>query len=398
MKQLDGHWQHQAYYLKDTSENRRILSDLKEKRQAFNFVTFDELLAIYSNATENSAFLLLESDYMERQDHFNDICEKLSVKKYEEPLFLYDDPTETDFIEVDVADEVAIYEAVLAANNLDMKVEKSKLRVSVNVFELLRRTERVKWVQNIYVLLFLANSSAYEKGNFIFSVRSEKSEEPFELRLSFMEPEGLRLYPLYDWVVNDELDTNAYQTKLKVVREVVAKVKSFSDVEGLLEKSKSAFNRIISDKTENYFEQVNRLKDDFLTISNSMARSYKAVHTQMIGWLAAVAIYVYSEVSQTDDQNDLWVRLFCASSSERAQVVLAMLLLALGVIIAIFCRNIYQNKQEYRQLKKFYTDTLYFTDENFEGYIKAPRVEWPYRVLLGVLVVLVLVRLVLAFL
>ena len=77
------------------------------------------------------------------------------------------------------------------------------------------------------------------------------------------------LYPIYNWIFNDVEYKDSYKVKLQIARQIIIKKKNIKNVEELLLDCKLAYKRIISKKTDEYFSQINQLKDDFLMLSKN---------------------------------------------------------------------------------------------------------------------------------
>jgi len=396
MKKLKRRWEHSACYITNTEENKKILEVLKGQIEKFEF-NFDEQdgYAVYSNEKSNRGILFLESEFIGQQTRFNDICDKLSKKNFQSTLMLLEsEKIEDGFVLFDAVSEFLIYTDVIKDNIIDGSLQKSKLAVSIKMFQYLDSDDKIKFVQDLYIMFFLSNKSKFKDNKFEFEISNE--ENFFFNKFDFSSVESLNLYSIYEWIVDCQEYPKAYKVKLKIIRELLIRNRTLDDNERTLKQASIIFERIIANKTKDYFEQVNKLKDDFLIVSESISKSYKTVNAQMFGWLSSIGILIYRQMIDLNDYNYIWRRLFF-SNSERIQIVLMMLLLGWLVIMIFFYGNIHQNKVEYNRLKEFYTKDLYFTDELFTEHIKEPKIELAYKIIFIILLTLLCIRLAIAF-
>ncbi|EJX8089146.1 hypothetical protein OEN06_002708, partial [Enterococcus faecalis] len=204
-------------------------------------------------------------------------------------------------------------------------MRKEKLGISIRHFENYEQTDKVKFIQSIYVLLFLSNITNYKNNNFNFKVRCDEKE--FEIDINYCDIKVLDLYDTYLWIIKNG---DNIQTRLKIIRELIIRKKSFYLSDRDLCSADSAFNRIIKEETDKYFSQVNLLKDDFLKLSKEKQESYQALHLKFLGWCSAVALYIYDELKSIDGDN-LWKKILF-SKSEKSLLILLIFILSLIVI------------------------------------------------------------------
>ncbi|HDV0795574.1 TPA: hypothetical protein RHK09_002930, partial [Enterococcus faecalis] len=174
-------------------------------------------------------------------------------------------------------------------------MQKEKLGISIQHFTNYEQTDKVKFIQSIYILLFLSNITNYKNNIFNFKVRCDDKE--FKMDINYCDIKVLNLYDTYLWIIKNE---DNIQTRLKIIRELIIRKKSFDLSNRDLCSADSAFNRIIKEETDKYFSQVNLLKDDFLKLSKEKQESYQALHLKFLGWCSAVALYIYDELKSVD--------------------------------------------------------------------------------------------------
>ena len=159
------------------------------------------------------------------------------------------------------------YKEIIEHNIMDG--EERNFSISVNVlYEILNDSNKSRMFLDILILFALATKSRFYAKELRFEFKVE--DNCYEKELNIVNPESIHLYPLYNWIINDEEYEEPYNVKLHIVRQVIVNKKKISDAEGILEDSKLAYKRIISKKTNDYFDQLNQLKDDFLILSNNV--------------------------------------------------------------------------------------------------------------------------------
>ncbi|EMC0735139.1 hypothetical protein VBX90_002780, partial [Enterococcus faecalis] len=211
-------------------------------------------------------------------------------------------------------------------------MQKEKLGISIQHFTNYEQTDKVKFIQSIYILLFLSNITNYKNNIFNFKVRCDDKE--FKMDINYCDIKVLNLYDTYLWIIKNE---DNIQTRLKIIRELIIRKKSFDLSNRDLCSADSAFNRIIKEETDKYFSQVNLLKDDFLKLSKEKQESYQALHLKFLGWCSAVALYIYDELKSVDGDN-LWKKILF-SKSEKSLLILLIFILSLIVIWLLFIKE-----------------------------------------------------------
>src|SRR5699024_1937696 len=199
--------------------------------------------------------LFLEEKYINENNRFSKIIDKLKIKKFDNDLLIYR-KNQLEKLD-DFSKEVELFDQVIAENNID-GLNKKDLGVSVKHFEVYEKSKKITFVQHIYILLFLSNFTEYKDNCFTFKVKIE--EKDTVEKIFFNEIQTFDLVKTYSWVINSKENL---QTRLKIIREIIVRKKSFDLSEADLYSAKSAFSRIIKEETDKYFAQVNMLKDDF---------------------------------------------------------------------------------------------------------------------------------------
>ncbi|MEI3599934.1 MULTISPECIES: hypothetical protein [unclassified Oceanobacillus] len=348
---------------------------------------YPEILDSFTEENElfnHPNLLFLEEKYINECSRFSKIIDKFKVKRFDSNLLIYKN---NQFEKLNnFSKEVELFDQVIAENNIN-GLQKQDLSISVKHFEEYNKSKKVEFIQYLYILLFLSNITEYEDNHFTFKVEMEEKETTTK-KISFDEFQAFNLVKTYSWIVNSKENL---RTRLKIIREIIVRKKSFDLSEGDLYKAKSAFNRIIKEETDKYFTQVNMLKDDFLKLSERKQKSYQSLHLKFLGWGSSIALFIYGEVRKKESDN-LLNKLFF-STTEKGILFLVIFILSLVIIWLIFVKEMAENKAEYQKIKEFYTNQLFFEEKDFSEFIKSPKIPCLYKFLFSFLLVALALRL-----
>ncbi|WP_349531200.1 hypothetical protein [Leuconostoc mesenteroides] len=326
--------------------------------------------------------LFLEEEYMNSCDRFSKIVDKFKIKKFNSNLSLY---TNNEIKKIDdFSKEVELYHKIIDENNIN-GLQKNDLMISVSHFEKYEKSPKVKSIQSIYILLFLSSMTEYCDNKFNFKIKI--SDKEFEQQIVFSETNNFDLFPIYSWIISSKENV---QTRLRIVRELIVRKKNFDLINKDLDSAKSAFNRIIAEETDDYFTQVNILKDDFMKLSERQRKSYQSLHLKFLGWGTSIALFIYGELKNQPSKN-LWKRIFF-SGTEKSYLFLVIFLISLLTIWILFKKEMNQNKKDYSKIKDFYTKQLFFESEDFSSFVDAPEISKLYTIIFYIILGLLLIR------
>lgn len=342
-----------------------------------------------SNVIYNQKHLLfLEDRYIEECKKFTRVAEKLSIKKFDDKLYIFKENKMEKL--VDYSQEVKMYDQVISENNIN-NISKENLTISVKHFTEYKQSKKILFIQYIYILLFLSNSTDYNENDFLFKVNIDDKEVKKEV--SFTKEIFSDLVKVYLWVIQSKENL---QTRLKIIRKIIVMKNSFDLTEKDLHSAKSSFNRIINDETEKYFEQVNMLKGDFLKLNEQRQRAYQSLHLKFLSWGGSIALFIYGEAKNLSNDN-VWNSLLF-SSNEKIKLFLIIFITSLIIIYLIFKKEIRENHNEFSKIKQLYLEKLFF-DANDEETLKldAPKVSKMYRVIFYIVLTILIIRLAITF-
>ena len=101
---------------------------------------------------------------------------------------------------------------------------------------------------------------------------------------------------------------------------------------------KLAYKRIISKKTDEYFSQINQLKDDFLMLSKNKNNALRTLHVTFFAWLGYLGIELFKIIVNYQKSNILEY-LFCSTGAKKG-IVIIMFIIALVFIFLAYVLEI----------------------------------------------------------
>jgi hypothetical protein len=339
---------------------------------------------------------IFEEEFIDVPSHnLQQIFDKLCIKNYDN--IQYFDSVTSEFKVVTESD-AENYLRIISFNTIN-GVEYEKLKISLKLLsggDYSSKSDRVRHLINIYVLLLLANRTKRQQNRLEFTFEGDLDSCVFitefgkqNLTDGFLESDGL--LEIYEWIVNDQEYSEAYKVKLQIVRSLIIKQKRLDELDLIKNQAESIFNRIVSGKTDHYFELQNNLKDDFIKISTMISESSSSLNTKLFGWLTAFSLIIFDFIKKSDGQS-LFGRIVC-STSEKTNVLLLLLIMALLIIMIMFNLDIRNIRKQYQCLKDLYVNQMFISKEEFNKFIKKPLYRNMYNLLLLSLLIVLVLRL-----
>lgn len=339
---------------------------------------------------------IFEEEFIDVPSHnLQQIFDKLCIKNYDN--IQYFDSVTSEFKVVTESD-AENYLRIISFNTIN-GVEYEKLKISLKLLsggDYSSKSDRVRHLINIYVLLLLANRTKRQQNRLEFTFEGDLDSCVFitefgkqNLTDGFLESDGL--LEIYEWIVNDQEYSEAYKVKLQIVRSLIIKQKRLDELDLIKNQAESIFNRIVSGKTDHYFELQNNLKDDFIKISTMISESSSSLNTKLFGWLTAFSLIIFDFIKKSDGQS-LFGRIVC-STSEKTNVLLLLLIMALLIIMIMFNLDIRNIRKQYQCLKDLYVNQMFISKEEFNKFIKKSLYRNMYNLLLLSLLIVLVLRL-----
>ncbi|QTJ56417.1 hypothetical protein [Dolosigranulum pigrum] len=342
-------------------------------------------------------YFIFEEEFVYDSKNLNIIFEKFAYKSYVDTSKFYNRKyREFNTIKINATDK-DIYEEIIKDNMIDASTREFPISINVlnEVFD--ESNDKTNLIIDILILLALATKSYFDAEESKFEFKIDGNIYKTELNL---ESKPLGLFPLYDWIINEEEYKESYGVKLQVVRQVIINKQSLNDISSILQDSKLAYKRIISKKTNEYFEQLNQLKDDFLTLSEKKNSSLRTLNLTFFAWLGSLW-WELSDIIVKYEGNDIFNYLMCSKGPKKSLIVLIFI----AALIAIFIGYVIEIKsleETYNTIKIIYKDKILFDTDNseknkFEDIIHKPKVGKPQIIIFFIILFILFVRFICTF-
>ncbi len=258
-------------------------------------------------------YFIYEDSFIENTRNLNLVITKLSQKNYNKTGEIYL-PTNKDFqsIESNSADEV-IYEDIIEDNIINGNTRKFPISVNVLNEVLGQKNPKSELIVDFFILVALSTKITYYAEEIECEFRTD--DKIYRINLN-IDDEPLHLFPIYDWIINSYEYKDSYKVKLQIVRQVITNKKTLKYIDEILEDSKLVYKRIISRKTDDYFEQLNNLKDDFLILSKNANNTLRTLDITFFAWLGSLGVQLLNIITEYDGNDILRYLLFSQGSKK----------------------------------------------------------------------------------
>ena len=332
---------------------------------------------------------IFEEEFIDAPSHnLQQIFDKLCIKNYDN-IQCFD--SATNEFKVVTESDAENYLKIISLNTIN-GVEYEKLKISLKLLSggnYSSKSDRVRHLINIYVLFLLANRTKRQQNSLEFTFEGDLDSFVFETEFG-KKKIIYGLLEIYEWIVTKQEYSEAYKVKLQIVRSLIIKQKKLDQLDLIKNQAESIFNRIVSEKTDHYFELQNNLKDDFIKISTMTSESNSSLNTKLFGWLTAFSLIIFDFIKKSDGQS-LFGRIVC-STSEKTNVLLLLLIMALLIIMIMFNLDIRNIRKQYQCLKDLYVNQMSISNEEFNKFIKKPLYSNMYNLLLLSLLIILVIR------
>ncbi len=337
-------------------------------------------------------YFIYENEFIDQSKHLQTMITKYTQKEYSDKCKVYiSEENQFKSIQSNFED-LEKYLKITKNNIIDGDVR--DLNISINVLQNILDDSRIKprLFLDILILFALGNRISYDAEK--FEVEFNLDEEQYKVDIDITKPKPINLYPIYDWIFNDEEYQESYTVKLNIARQVIIRKRSITDALGILMDSKLAYKRIISKKTDDYFNQINQLKDDFLVLSKNENSALRTLNIAFFAWLGYIGVELF-KIIVNYNKSDILTYLFCSAGAKKGIVILGFIV-ALFFVFLVYVLEIMSLKKTYNIIKEMYEDKILFenkSEENgkFESTIRKPEVgKLQMAVFIGILVLLFL--------
>lgn len=372
-------------------QNTAAIIDLNSPlRQIFESKQIGEIKYGGCYIVNQADIWVFEEEFIDTPSHnLQQIFDKLCIKNYDN-IQCFD--LVTCEFKVVTESDAENYLKIISFNTIN-GIEYEKLKISLKLLsggDYSSKSDRVRHLINIYVLLLLANRTKRQQNRLEFTFEGDL--DSFVFKTEFGKQNLIDgLLEIYEWIVTEQEYSEAYKVKLQIVRSLILKQKKLDELDLIKNQAESIFNRIVSGKTDHYFELQNNLKDDFIKISTMISESNSSLNTKLFGWLTAFSLIIFDFIKKSDGQS-IFGRIVC-STSEKTNVLLLLLIMALLIIMIMFNLDIRNIRKQYQCLKDLYVNQMFISKEEFNKFIKKPLYRNMYNLLLLSLLIILVIRL-----
>lgn len=337
-------------------------------------------------------YFIDENNFIEQSKNLISMINKYTQKEYSDKSKVYFSE-ENEFKSIQpIFGDLNKYLEVAKNNVIDGDIR--EFNISINVLNnILDNSRKPRLFLDILIMFALGNRVSYDAENVEIEFNSD--EEHYKVDIDIATSEAMNLYPVYNWIFNDEEYKDSYTVKLHIVRQVVIRKRNIKDTSGILTDSKLVYNRIISKKTDDYFNQLNQLKEDLLVLSKNENSALRTLNITFFAWLGYLGAELFKIIVNYDKPNIL-IYLYCSTGAKKGLVIMGFII-ALFFIFLAYVLEIKSLEKTYNVIKKIYKDKILFENESkgdakFESIISKPEIGKLQKTVFTVILVILFFR------
>lgn len=376
---MNKQWKGTSLVIDDS--NDKFVERLKQ--EGISLRQYDDVITLENQKKH----FIYENEYIEQSKNLITIINKYTQKEYSDKCKVYF-TEENEFKSIQSSfEDLEKYLKVTKNNIIDGDVR--DLNISINVLKNILDDSREKpsLFLDILILFALGNRISYDAEK--FEVEFNLDEEQYKVDIDITNPKPINLYPIYDWIFNDEEYKDSYTLKLNIARQVIIRKRSITDASEILTDGILAYKRIISKKTDDYFNQLNQLKNDFLVLSKNENSALRTLNISFFAWLGYLGVEIF-KIIVNYNRPDILRYLFCSTGAKKGMVIFGFIV-ALFFVFLAYASEISSLKKTYKVIRKIYEDKILFENETtenkkFESTIQEPRIgKLQWAVFIGIL-------------
>lgn len=357
------------------SELKSFFPDDFDGSKKLSYNEEEQIIEIF-NASE---ILLYELEFI-KENPFKHILNKFKDKINEEFFYFYNEQDtifeRISFLRFCNKEE---FEQILSKNKFDVGFENELLNIPPELFSIFdgkcfteEEKKIVTYLKNLFSLLLISEYTNYKNGTFLFSIMLENGDFT-SIQVKWKEwdsLESLNFFIAYEWIVKETDNAIKIGTKLKVVREALRREGSFSIGQDAVNRFNSMLNVIIKNQTDKYFEQQNKLKNDFLDLNKKELDSKRQLFTKLLAVIATIGATFYGVFKP-----EYIVKFGDMSLLSKNPIIGMVCLVAIVSIIFFsitFILDIIERRKIYNKLKRWYVNNFGFSVEEFTSSVDKP--------------------------
>ena len=347
-------------------------SCFKERLKQENIELREEDTEVTLENQEN--YFIYENEFIAQSTNLSSMLNKYKQKDYSDKSKEYV-VEKNDFINIPPSfSDINKYLEVIKNNIIDGDVR--DLNISINILNnILDNSKKSRLFLDFLILCALGNRVSYDAECAEIEIQLE--DDSYKISIDITSSDSINLYPIYNWIFNNDEYKESYLVKLQIVRQVIIRKRNIRDVSNMLIDSTLAYKRIISKKTEDYFNQLNQLKDDFLVLTKNENSALRALNVTFFAWLGYLGVELF-KIIVNYNKPDILKYLFCSTGAKKGLVILGFIIALLFIFFA-YVLEIKSLEKTYNVIKGIYNNKILFEDNSskdgkFENTISKPEV------------------------
>lgn len=321
--------------------------------------------------------LIDEALYISKQRHFGVAATRIQKKVSADNLLQFT-PSTNDFEVVPKRDEKFVNAVLdqIRKNNINSDSDNIVFEIPADFFDLILpiTTESQKilnYMKELFSLILLSDSVNLEENTFIFRVENSENESS-EKKITWKEwdsLDGSNYYEAYSWLKLKHTENYGMSTLIKVIRQVLGKSENLQLENNITSKFESMLNIIISEQSEVYFDQQNKLKEEFLNLNKAEIDSNNKLFSKLLGLIVSVGAAIYGVLIKNLNADN---KIEILKPNNIIGISFCIALLAILFFFFTYFVDIHQRRKLYIKLKKFYVNQLQYSKADFENSVEEP--------------------------
>ncbi|WP_461045263.1 hypothetical protein [Salinicoccus sp. CNSTN-B1] len=242
----------------------------------------------------------------------------------------------------------------------------------------------LNFFRELFSLSALAERTIFYDSEIIKFIIHGDSGEKIEKEVNVKSREDLKTdsyYKSYEWVLDDFEDKIKKETKLNIFRNYLRKRQTFAITDDPTHIFRALVQNLIKGETDKYFEQQNKIKDEFVELTKISFQAHQSLFKIGVGVLISIGIAYYGLIINNEDF-DIKVRDY------RIGLVFLFGFIGLVFSLLVFYREVRQIQELYEKLKKIYVDQFGFSKNQFDQFVNKPKFWCDNKLILSFIITL----------
>ncbi|MBC2163879.1 hypothetical protein [Listeria booriae] len=385
----NGVWYGTSFSLNmDEEQTGQLIKILGIKSEDYNFN--DGVLEI--DSCKN--LLFLDVEYVNEVSEFEDFLDNYTNKSFEGLKYFSKSKMNVFPIKFSSKKIQEDYNVFIDNNNIDLKnIDKERVKIPPDLFHKLNKmyieyeivaVDCLNYLTELFSLFAIAEKSKL-KGDgdnivfeFWFTGENKKShvlEVPWKEWGYFKND---TFYKCYAWIITKKNEGFKIETLLDVLRQFFESLADISKLEDVTSSLDSVLKRILLYETKLYFEQQNKLRDEFIKYQKMELDAKSSVMKSLLGLITTVGLAYYGRISLLKDFK-------IADKNRDIGILFIFAMIAIVFFAFIFWVNYAERRRYYISLRKIYTEKFAFSANDFDSIVEKPSLikkQWTYWITL----------------